>query len=231
MNQGMTREPRIITYRDELLADKSVRRTFSDGHYEWRRRLPDGRVQWQDNQGYSGIDEVLNETIIKRTFSNGAVIYGCEQGYGRTAWSGGGRVVTVNQSSFGGRVGMILASIGAGMLLGSIVWPPDSLSAMEEEALREQMRQQMRQASTSSSSNDSESDWDDSGDDVDDSNAVEISLLNWSRRTQEDEEDTEVSYADDAEGDEADEGEKWDPDEADWSDDAGDDWGGDSDSG
>lgn len=141
MNERMTSGPRIITYQDELLADNSVRRTFSDGHYEWRRRLPDGRIEWQDNQGYSGVDEVLSETIIKRSFSNGAVIYGREQGYGRTAWSGGGRVVTVNQSSFGGRVGMILAGVGAGMLLGSIVWPPDSLSAMEEEALREQMRQ------------------------------------------------------------------------------------------
>lgn len=133
----MTQQPTVITYTDELLADKSVHRSYSDGRYEWRRRLPDGRVEWQDSQGYSGIDELLGDGVLKRTFNNGQVVYAREQGYGRTAWGGGGNVVTVNQSSFGGRVGMLLAGAGAGVLLGSVVWPPEMLSAEEEEALRQ----------------------------------------------------------------------------------------------
>lgn len=141
----MKLNPRVITYKDEVLADGSLRRSFSDGHYEWRRRLPDGRVEWQDSQGYAGTDELLGNGIIKRTFTNGQVIYAREQGYGRTLWYGG-RVLTVNQTSFGGRVGMILTSLGAGFLLGSLVLPPDYLSLEEEEMLRQQAQQELEMA-------------------------------------------------------------------------------------
>jgi hypothetical protein len=135
--------PHVLTYQDEVLADGSLRRSFSDGRYEWRRRLPDGRVEWQDSQGYAGVDELLGDGIIKRTFNNGRVIYAREQGYGRTLWHGG-RVLTVNQTSFGGRVGMILASMGAGFLLGSLVPPPEFLSPEEEEMLRQKALQQQQ---------------------------------------------------------------------------------------
>jgi hypothetical protein len=135
--------PHVLTYQDEVLADGSLRRSFSDGRYEWRRRLPDGRVEWQDSQGYAGVDELLGDGIIKRTFNNGRVIYAREQGYGRTLWHGG-RVLTVNQTSFGGRAGMILAAMGAGFLLGSLVPPPEFLSPEEEELLRQKALQQQQ---------------------------------------------------------------------------------------
>jgi hypothetical protein len=138
----MAQQPGILTYKDELLADKSVRRTYSDGRFEWRRRLPDGRVEWQDNQGNSGVDELLGDGILKRTFASGQSGYGREQGYGRTAWgTPGNLVVTMNETSFGGRVSAILTGIGAGMLLGSVVAPPQVLSAEEEQALREKARE------------------------------------------------------------------------------------------
>ncbi len=138
----MKLEPRVLTYKDELLADGSVRRSFSDGTYEWRRRQSDWLVEWQDSQGYSGVDELLGDGIIKRTLSNGRVFYAREQGYGRTLWYGG-RVLTINQTSFGGRVGMILESLGAGFLLGSLVPPPDFLTPEEEEMLRQKLQEQM----------------------------------------------------------------------------------------
>ncbi|WP_448542677.1 hypothetical protein [Roseiflexus sp.] len=139
----MKSNPHVLTYQDEVLADGSLRRSFSDGRYEWRRRLPDGRVEWQDSQGYAGVDELLGDGIIKRTFNNGRVIYAREQGYGRTLWHGG-RVLTVNQTSFGGQVGMILAAMGAGFLLGSLVPPPEFLSPEEEEMLRQKALQQQQ---------------------------------------------------------------------------------------
>ncbi len=137
----MKLEPRVLTYKDEVLADGSVRRSFSDGTYEWRRRQSDWVVEWQDSQGYSGVDELLGDGIIKRTLSNGRVFYAREQGYGRTLWYGG-RVLTINQTSFGGRVGMILASLGAGFLLGSLVPPPDYLTPEEEEMLRQKRQKE-----------------------------------------------------------------------------------------
>ncbi|MDW8212106.1 MAG: hypothetical protein RMJ55_00990, partial [Roseiflexaceae bacterium] len=163
----VTLNPRVITYQDELLADGSVRRVFSDGRQEWRRRLPDGRVEWRDNQGYAGIDELLGDGILKRTFNQGQVIYAREQGYGRTLWHRG-QVLTVNQTSFGGRVGAILTSMGAGFLLGSLVLPPEYLSPEEEEMLRQKMLQQKQQIGSSGGwgggsewdSGDSDSDWD-----------------------------------------------------------------------
>jgi hypothetical protein len=131
-------EPPVITYTDELQADGSVRRNYSNGVFEWRRRLPGGRIEWENSLGQAGVDEALNAEVIKRTLRDGQVFYGREQGYGRTAWGGSDRMVTVNKSSFGGKVGAILAGIGAAALMGGIIWPPDSLSADEEEALRQQ---------------------------------------------------------------------------------------------
>jgi hypothetical protein len=154
-------EPRVLTYKDEVLADGSVRRSFSDGNYEWRRRQSDWLVEWQDSQGYSGVDELLGDGIIKRTLSNGRVFYAREQGYGRTLWYGG-RVLTINQTSFGGRMGMILASLGAGFLLGSLVPPPDFLTPEEEEMLRQKLREQMAgSTSTGSTGGSSSGDSDD----------------------------------------------------------------------
>jgi hypothetical protein len=132
-----------ITYRDELLPDQSVKRSYSDGTVEWRRRLPDGRVEWQDTRGLSGVDELLGDGVVKRLLNDGAVAYGKEQGYGRTAWiSGATRVLTVNETSLGGRAGALLATIGAAGLLGALAWPPTELSLAEEEALREVQRRQ-----------------------------------------------------------------------------------------
>lgn len=158
----MKSNPNVLTYQDEVLADGSLRRSFSDGRHEWRRRLPDGRVEWQDSQGYAGVDELLGDGVIKRTFNNGQVIYAREQGYGRTLWQGG-KVLTVNQTSFGGRAGMILASMGAGFLLGSLVLPPEFLSPEEEEMLRQKALQQQQTGQGSDGSvgsGGSSADWD-----------------------------------------------------------------------
>lgn len=155
-----------ITYRDELLPDQSVKRSYSDGTVEWRRRLPDGRVEWQDTRGLSGVDELLGDGIVKRLLNDGAVAYGKEQGYGRTAWvSAGNQVLTVNEASLGGRAGAMLATIGAAGLLGAVAWPPMELSLEEEEALREAQRRQ--QNSDAGSGAGSDTTWDDSGNDGD----------------------------------------------------------------
>jgi hypothetical protein len=147
-----------ITYRDELLADESVKRSYSDGTVEWRRRLPDGRVEWQDTRGLSGTDELLGNGVVKRLLTDGAVAYGKEQGYGRTAWiSGETRVLTVNDASLGGRTSAVLATIGAAGLLGSVAWPPMAMSPEEEEALREAQR---RQQSGDASGGGTDTSWD-----------------------------------------------------------------------
>lgn len=158
----MKLNPRVITHKDELLADGSVRRSFSDGSYEWRRRLPDGRVEWQDSWGYSGIDELLGDGIIKRQLSNGQVLYGREQGYGRTLWRGG-KVLTINQTSFGGRVGQILSAMGAGFVLGQLIPPPEMLTPEQEAELRAKLIKQQQAASgdPSRSIGRSSTDWDD----------------------------------------------------------------------
>lgn len=127
---------RTIGYRDELLADGSVRRAYSDGRQEWRHRGPGGQVTWRDERDRTGADELLGGRIVKRRIDRGQVIYGRELGYGRTAWSDG--ILTVNQTSLGGRAGAILAGIGAAGLLPAIVDPPFSLTPAEEEALRQQ---------------------------------------------------------------------------------------------
>ena len=156
----------VIDYTDELLPDKSVRRIYSDGVQEWRKLQADGRVVWQDSSGKKGVDEMLGDGVIKRQFSDGTVTYGREQGYGRTVWLDevNEPYITVNKSSFGGKVGAVLAGIGAGMLIGSVVMPPTVLSAAEEELLREKYRQQ-QDARTSSDGDDW--DYDDDFDDYD----------------------------------------------------------------
>lgn len=151
---------REINFTDELLADGSAHRRFSDGREEWRRRDERQLVHWRDNYGNSGVDEMLGERIIKRHYATGQVVYGRDVGYGRTTW-GDGRM-TVNRTSFGGRMGTILAAVGAGALLGAVVAPPVALSAAEEEQLRQQQRQQAQ--NSGGDSGDASSDWDDDGD-------------------------------------------------------------------
>ena len=131
---------RDVTFTDELLSDGSVHRRFSDGREEWRWRGQGTLVHWRDTAGGSGTDELLGGRIIKRTFGDGRVLYGRDQGYGRTAW--GDRTLTVNHTSFGGRAGAFLAAAGAGFALGAIVAPPLAMSQLEEEQLRQQQAQQ-----------------------------------------------------------------------------------------
>jgi hypothetical protein len=89
---------RKITYRDELLADRTVHRHYSDGREEWRARSPNGVVTWRDNRGCAGTDELVGRRDIKRTFGDGRVAHGRDIGFGRTVWSDG--VMTVNRTSF-----------------------------------------------------------------------------------------------------------------------------------
>jgi hypothetical protein len=139
----VTSRYRTVGYRDELLADRSVRRAYADGRQEWRRREPGGVVSWRDDRGRSGTDEMLGRRILKRTVHSGAgrpdtVVYGRELGYGRTSWSDG--VLTANETSLGGRVAAVIAAAGAAGLL-MVADPPMALSAEEEEELRRQAQQ------------------------------------------------------------------------------------------
>jgi hypothetical protein len=129
-------EHRQITYTDELLSDDTVHRRYADGHEEWRRRTPAGTVSWQDSHGNSGTDEPLGRRLVKRTYRDGRVVYGREGGYGRTLWGDG--VLTANRTSFGGRLGAILAGMAGGALLTGMAMPPDMLTAAQEEELRTQ---------------------------------------------------------------------------------------------
>lgn len=153
-----------VEYRDELLADKSVSRVYTNNRREWRTLTADGRVQWRDSTGASGVDELLGDGIIKRTIAGSQPVYGREQGYGRTLWSN--NILTINRTSFGGRIGAVLATIGAAALLGSLVAPPLILSASEEEQLRVQQQRLAQQSSGDSggSSSNSDSSWDDGSD-------------------------------------------------------------------
>lgn len=153
-------EHRQITYTDELLADGSVHRRYADGRQEWRTRIAQGAVSWRDDRGNSGTDEALGPKIVKRMYHNGSVVYGREAGFGRTLWGDG--VLTVNRSSFGGRLGGILAAVAGGALLGALVMPPSSLSQVEEEELR---RQAAAQSSGSSDGGGDYGGWDDDGGD------------------------------------------------------------------
>ncbi|WP_405615674.1 hypothetical protein [Streptomyces sp. NBC_01508] len=132
---------REITYTDELLADRTVHRRYSDGGQEWRGAVGGGGrrvVQWRDERGGSGTDELLGRRIVKRVYADGRrALYGKEAGYGRTLWSDG--VLTVNRTSFGGRLGTVLGAVTAGAVVGAaLTMPPAFLSPEEEEELRRQ---------------------------------------------------------------------------------------------
>lgn len=161
---------REITYSDELLADRTVHRRYSDGRQEWRSADSASRriVRWRNERGHTGSDELLGRRIVKRVYGDGRpAIYGREAGYGRTLWSDG--VLTVNRTSFGGRLGTVLGAVTAGAVLGSLAVPPTSLTPEEEEEMR-------RQAEASASGGDSGGgagdsaygDWDDGSADSDD---------------------------------------------------------------
>ncbi|MGI5441834.1 hypothetical protein ACQEV4_32100 [Streptomyces shenzhenensis] len=149
--------PREIGYTDELLADRSVHRSYEDGRQEWRRRGPAGEVHWRDDQGGTGTDELLGSRIVKRTHADGTVTYGRDIGYGRTLW-GRGETVMINRTSFGGRMGAVLVGLGvAGLAVTASQLPPLSLTPEEEEELRQQAQ--------SSSSGGGEVGYDGGGDD------------------------------------------------------------------
>jgi hypothetical protein len=156
---------RDVTFTDELLSDGSVHRRFSDGREEWRWRGQNRQVLWRDNTGATGADELLGARIIKRTFADGRVLYGRDQGYGRTAW--GDRTLTVNRTSFGGRAGRLLAAAGVGFALGAIVAPPLAMSFAEEEELRRQAQQASQSSGDSGGGDDGDS-WSDDGGGSDD---------------------------------------------------------------
>jgi hypothetical protein len=141
-------EHRQNTYTDELLADGTAHRRYADGRQEWRTRGPGHVVSWRDDRGLSGTDEPLGRALVKRTYRNGSFVYGREAGYGRTLWSDG--VLTVNRSSFGGRLGGILAAVAGGALLSGLIMPPSALTAAEEEDLRRQAAAQSSGSSDSS---------------------------------------------------------------------------------
>ncbi|WP_424187163.1 hypothetical protein ACOBQX_04845 [Actinokineospora sp. G85] len=131
---GDRREVRVA-YTDELLADGTVHRSYSDGRQEWRARSGPV-VSWRDNRGMAGTDEALGRRIIKRVRADGSTLYGRDGGYGRTLWSDG--VLTVNQTSFGGRMGAVLGAVAGGALLTAVAMPPLAMSSEEEEELRRQ---------------------------------------------------------------------------------------------
>ncbi|MGW1228823.1 hypothetical protein [Streptomyces sp. NPDC002530] len=136
--------PQEIGYTDDLLADGSVHRRYEDGREEWRRRADaTGRlVRWHDGRGGSGTDELLGGRVVKRTLADGTVTFARDIGYGRTVWGRGERV-TVNRTSLGGRMGVLLAGLGVATLaVTAAQLPPASLTPEEEEELRQQARDQ-----------------------------------------------------------------------------------------
>ncbi|MFC9343193.1 hypothetical protein ACFT0G_23230 [Streptomyces sp. NPDC057020] len=135
--------PEEIGYADELLADGTVHRRYENGLEEWRRRTSGHPhlVYWHDNRGASGTDELLGDRIIKRSLADGTVTYARDIGYGRTLWARGEKVL-VNRSSFGGRMGVLLAGLGVATLaVTAAQLPPLSMSPEQEEALRQQQAQ------------------------------------------------------------------------------------------
>ncbi|QKW18266.1 hypothetical protein HUT16_03580 [Kitasatospora sp. NA04385] len=137
-------QPPEITYSDELLADGTVHRRYSDGRSEWRSR-GDGRIHWRDDRGDSGTDERLGRDLVKRVHADGRVGYGRDIGYGRTVW-GQGRYVLVNRSSFPGRVGALIGALGLGAGIAAAHYAPELLSDDEEEELRRQEAERARSA-------------------------------------------------------------------------------------
>ncbi|MFF8774400.1 hypothetical protein [Kitasatospora sp. NPDC015120] len=133
---------RHLGYRDELLADGQVHRRYEDGRSEWRRRGTDRQIHWHDSLGRSGTDEPLGRDLVKRRYADGTTEYGRDIGYGRTVWGAG--LVTLNRSSFGGRLGVVVGALGvAGVAaITAAQLPPTELSEAEEERLREEARRQ-----------------------------------------------------------------------------------------
>ena len=153
-----------IPYRDELLADRTVHRRYADGRAEWRTR--DGAVvRWRDDRGRVGTDELLGQRIIKRTHGDGGVEYARDVGYGRTLWRDG--TVTVNRTSFRGRLGVLLAAVAGGVALGSMTPPPAEMTAAEEEALRQQQASSGSAGGGGGGEGGGYGDWDDTDDDGD----------------------------------------------------------------
>jgi hypothetical protein len=155
---------RQVTYTDELLSDDTVHRTYSDDRQEWRRRTAAGTVEWQDHRGNAGTDEPLGRRLVKRTYRDGTVIYGRELGYGRTLWGDG--VLTSNRSKFGGRLGIILAAVAGGALLGGLAMPPQSMTPAQEDELRTEAltQQSYSGGGTGGDSSTSFDGWSDAGD-------------------------------------------------------------------
>lgn len=151
----MLEKYQTIEYTDELMADQTVSRVYSDGRREWRTKLADDSIEWRDNVGETGFDELLGDGIVKRTFNTVGKqpIYAREQGYGRTLWSDGR--LTINQTSMGGRLGKTLAAVGGAALIGGLVAPPLFLSSAEEQALRQQQAQQKGDSGSSGGGGDS----------------------------------------------------------------------------
>ncbi|ARQ68479.1 hypothetical protein [Streptomyces marincola] len=161
MSQPPRRE---ITYTDELLADRSVHRRYSDGRAEWRSRGTGRVVHWRDDRGAHGTDEPLGRDLVKRAYADGRVLYGREGGWGRTLWSDG--VLTVNRTSVGGRAGVAVAAVAGGVALGAIALPPAVLGADEEEALRREAEAQVGAGGGGDSGAGEDGDygdWDDTG--------------------------------------------------------------------
>lgn len=157
----MTSKPYEVAYTDELLADGTVYRRYSDGRQEWRSRTPDGEIRWHDDHGRTGTDVALGRKIVKRTHGDGVVIYGRENGFGRTLWSDG--VLTLNKSRFGGRMGAAVAGLAGAALIGTLVYPPEALTPEQEADL--QANSGAGESSGDGSSGDSYSDWGGDGDD------------------------------------------------------------------
>lgn len=159
---------KIIYYSDELLADNTVSRLYSNNNREWRKKSDDGRIEWHDSNGARGADELFGDGIVKRAFGDRQqiVIYGREQGYGRTLWSN--NILTVRRAASGKHAGEALAAVAGVALLYGLVAPPAALSAAEEEVLRQKRLQEQQAAGSNSSGGDSgataESEWDDGGD-------------------------------------------------------------------
>ncbi|MBX5443378.1 MAG: hypothetical protein IRZ32_17860 [Solirubrobacteraceae bacterium] len=167
-----------IAFTDELLADGTVYRRYSDGRQEWRRRAGWHLVEWRNERGLTGTDEQLGRRIIKRVYAGVKARYGRDLGYGRTAWRQHPAdptdpppspqpvlFITVNRSAFRGRVGTLLAGAGAGVLLGPVIAPPLTLTPAEEEQLRRALAQQI--SSRGGGDGDDFYGWDDGDDDAD----------------------------------------------------------------
>ncbi|MED7953702.1 MULTISPECIES: hypothetical protein [unclassified Streptomyces] len=172
---------RHLGYRDELLADGQLHRRYEDGRSEWRRRGAGHLVHWQDSLGRSGTDERLGRDLVKRLHTDGTTEYGRDIGYGRTVWAGGH--VTVNRTSFSGRLGVVVGALGVAgaAAITAAQLPPETLSEAEEEALRQAAQRQQTSdggggggsdgggSDTGSDAgwDDTDNGWDDSGDDWD----------------------------------------------------------------